>query len=186
MYTMFCTLTTSVAAQVALFLPQSLKFVLFYWLSNYIAIFFFSFSFSWIQDLTKARLSLQTPELRSAGTSGITSTSFLNQWNTDSFFRLATWGEERTHIRPWAAIIEPAWNMAGQCACEHQATTMISLCLSQIKPDTLVIQTGTENKRRPFVWGVFRHKCGFTCLADEADTGIFPNMNRQELAKMRS
>lgn len=45
MYTMFCTLTTSVAAQVALFLPQSLKFVLFYWLSNYIAIFFFFFFF---------------------------------------------------------------------------------------------------------------------------------------------
>lgn len=95
-------------------------------------------------------------------------------------------GEDRTHIRWWAATVEPAWNMAAQCASEHQATTMISLWPSWIKHDTLVIRTGTDNKRRPFVWGVLRHKCGFACLADEADTSIFPNVNRQELAKMRS
>lgn len=166
-----CTLITAVSQNSSLLFPK---------FSKCIAVF------SWTQDLTRGRGSLQTPELRSADTSGITSTSFLNQWNADSFFRLATWGEERTHIRGWAATIEPAWNMAAQCASEHQATTMISLWLSWIKHDTLFIWTGTDNKRRPFIWGVLRHKCGFTCLADEADTGIFPNVNRQELAKMRS
>lgn len=34
---------------------------------------------------------MQTPEFKSAGTSEITSTSSLYHWNTESFFKLATW-----------------------------------------------------------------------------------------------
>lgn len=40
--------------------------------------------------VTRARGSLHTPDVRSAGTSGTTSAPSLNQWKTDSFFRLAT------------------------------------------------------------------------------------------------